>query len=247
MRNSQFAQTLQHLEQGELSLRGLVTWGSNYTFLADLCVKDDDHSAEMLTIYKPRRGERPLWDFSSGSLCQRERAAFVLSEVLNWHLVPPTILREGPHGIGSLQLFIEHDPDVHYFNFEGDPQFRDPLQQIVLFDIIVNNADRKGGHILLDGQNQLWAIDHGICFHDEYKLRTVVWEFAGEPIPDALINDIKALCTSMNDTSSACRTSLQSLITRREIDAIEQRAKQLLATGIFPHPGSGRPYPWPLV
>lgn len=240
---------LEQLNAGEIALEGLVTWGSNYTFLARVC----SDSAETLAIYKPRRGERPLWDFPSGTLCQREHAAFVLSEQLGWRLVPPTVLRQGPHGYGSVQLFVEHDPEIHYFALEGDAQFAPQLQRVVLFDYISNNADRKAGHILVDSARRaddaekLWGIDHGICFHDEYKLRSVIWEYAGAAIPDDQMAELTRLLALLDDPAAPFTREFTALLSRREVDAMRRRTRTLVEQRIFPEPGPGRHYPWPMV
>ncbi len=219
--------------------KGLLAWSSNYTFLMGI----SDGEVDRLAIYKPRRGERPLWDFPDGTLCQREVAAFLLSEALGWHIVPPTILRDGPQGIGSVQLYIEHDPEQNYFTFGH--HLRPQLMRIALFDHLVNNADRKGGHCLLDSNGQIWAIDHGICFHTQPKLRTVIWDFAGEPIPPALLETIGKLCGELSEPE--LRQALSALLSRAEIEALQRRAEQLVTTGVYPHPGPGRNYPWPPV
>ena len=234
-------EALELLEEGNLELDGLISWGSNYTFLGKVCLE----SRELDVIYKPRKGERPLWDFPAGTLCLRERAAFLISEILEWNLVPPTVLRDGPHGWGSVQQFIEHDPDTHYFSLQG--QYQIQFQQIVLFDLLVNNADRKGGHVLLDENEHLWSIDHGICFHAEHKLRTVIWEFAGKPIPSEQTEDLQRLQEQLRDSSSVLIQQLKELLSEREMQALQQRLRRLLAQPTFPHPGPGRHYPWPPV
>lgn len=245
------------LEEGTFEIEGVLPWSSNYAFLVTICLD----KTEVVAVYKPRRGERPLWDFPTGTLCLREYAAFLVSQQLGWQLVPPTILREGPHGIGSLQLFIEHDPELHYFTFEGDPAFRDQLQQMVLFDIIINNADRKGGHVLLETPSEnevksegkdsdserIWGIDHGICFHDEHKLRTVIWEFAGTPIPKTLVLDLQKLQTQLATPEDDFTKLLNALLASREVQAVRRRLMNLLTHKNFPQPGPGRHYPWPPV
>jgi hypothetical protein len=235
------AETLELLQNGVLELDGLVSWGSNYTFLAHVC----DGPIETSVIYKPRKGERPLWDFTPGTLCLRERAAFVISEALQWCLVPPTVLRDGPHGWGSVQHFVEHDPDAHYFTFEG--QYQTQLQRVVLFDLLVNNADRKGGHVLVDENGRLWSIDHGICFHSDYKLRTVIWEFAGKPVPEPLLTDLQRFDKCLSAKASSLQEQLEELLSQRELKALGQRLHKLLQQATFPHPGPGRHYPWPPV
>jgi len=176
------------LEQGTITVRGEFLWGSNYTFLVEIKHQD----VEVSGVYKPNKGERPLWDFPTATLSRREVAAYLVSQALGWDLVPPTVYREkGPLGSGSLQLYIEHDPEYHYFNFTE--QDRQRLRPVVLFDLLINNADRKGSHILKDNEERLWLIDHGVCFHVEDKLRTVVWDFVGETVPDALCANISHL------------------------------------------------------
>jgi uncharacterized repeat protein (TIGR03843 family) len=228
------------LERGTITrTHGLMPWGSNYTFV--LGIRDD--SAEALVVYKPRAGERPLWDFPEGTLCLRERAAFLVSEALDWRFVPPTVLREGPEGFGSLQLFIPHDPEQHYFTF--GPELRPQLRRIALFDHLVNNADRKGGHCLLDESGNLWAIDHGVCFAAAPKLRTVIWDFAGEKIPRALRDDLRRLHAALKGGELA--EELSALLSEREIEALRRRAIHLAERAAFPEPGPGRSFPWPPV
>jgi uncharacterized repeat protein (TIGR03843 family) len=235
-----FERALDVLKGGKLiETHGLLPWGSNYTFLIGV----SDGQFEVLAVYKPQRGERPLWDFPDGTLCKREVAAFVVSEALNWRLVPPTVLRDGSQGMGSLQLFVPHDPEQNYFTFEKThlPQ----LARIALFDHIINNADRKGGHCLLDEAGNIWAIDHGVCFHTQPKLRTVIWDFAGEKIPDELLVDVGQLCETLED--GALVDQLKPLLSADEINALRVRTAQLSQTGTFPEPGPGRSYPWPPV
>jgi uncharacterized repeat protein (TIGR03843 family) len=229
------------LEEGEMEMEGLVSWGSNYTFLVHL-----RHDLGQLDgIYKPSRGERPLWDFARGTLCLRERAAFVASEAIGWSLVPPTVLRKGPHGWGSLQLFIDHDPQLHYLSFQGE--HIEEAQKVALFDVIINNADRKSGHVILGNGGRLWCIDHGVSFHDEYKLRSVIWDFEGQPIPGPLKEDLIAFQTWLCYGSDSNLQELGQLLDRSEIEALESRLRRLIESGKFPHPGSGRHYPWPLI
>ncbi len=234
------------LQTGMIEPQGLLPWSSNYSFLVHVRGAEETITA----VYKPRQGERPLWDFPTGTLCQRETAAFHISEELGWHLVPPTVLRQGPNGVGSLQYFIQHDPECHYFTFEGKSDFRRALQQIVLFDIIINNADRKGGHVLIQEngeskiKDRLWAIDHGICFHEQYKLRTVIWEFAGQMIPDDLLNNLKQFQGRLR---SELFPTLQRLLSSSELLALENRLDSIIKSRIFIQPGPGRHYPWPPV
>ncbi len=239
--------TLELLQQGSLEVEGLLPWSSNYTFLVQVC--RDGEAVE--AVYKPQRGERPLWDFPQGTLYLRERAAFLTSLALGWDLVPATVIRDGPHGPGSVQQFVEHDPERHYFTIEGQAKYSEQLQQIVLLDVIINNADRKGGHVLLQEHetqpNRLWAIDHGVCFHGEPKLRSVIWEFAGEPIPAAQLAALTTFQEKLATNRNLIRTKLNELLNEREMRALLFRLRHLIDQGIFPHPGPGRHYPWPPV
>src|SRR5439155_8318981 len=178
-------ETLDLLTRGEVTLKGQMPWSSNATFLVELALE----GATTLAVYKPERGERPLWDFPRG-LFKRELAAWHLSEALRWGLVPLTVQRDGPYGEGSLQLFIQADFEQHYFTLHEDPAHHARLQRICLFDLIANNADRKSGHCLL-GPDGIYAVDNGLCFHVEPKLRTVIWEFGGEPIPPGMLEDVR--------------------------------------------------------
>lgn len=239
--------TLHLLQYGSLMVEGLLPWSSNYTFLVQIC----GEGAETTAVYKPMHGERPLWDFPHGTLYLRERAAFLTSAALGWDLVPATVLRKGPHGVGSVQQFIEHDPDRHYFTIEGQAAYTAQLQKIALLDIIINNADRKGGHVLLQEQAappaRLWAIDHGVCFHIEPKLRTVIWEFAGTTIPTAQLSALKAFQDKLARDTDQIRTQLHELLNTQEMTALLSRLHTLIDHAIFPQPGSGRHYPWPPV
>ena len=218
---------------GKIELQGQFMLGSNYTFLVDVT-----HAGETIpAVYKPSRGERPLWDFEENTLALREVAAYLVSEALGFGLVPYTAFREdGPYGPGSLQQYIEFDPNHHYFNFTDDEKAA--LQPVALFDLLCNNADRKGSHVLFDADRKLWAIDHGLCFHAEDKLRTVIWDFAGEPIPASLLSLLSGL--------SAVRADLTRYLTPEEIAALASRAQSLAQTRLFPSPPKDRrafPYP----
>jgi hypothetical protein len=222
----------QALQQGEIELKGQFMLGSNYTFLVDV-----HHAGQTIpAVYKPSKGEQPLWDFEDNTLALREVAAYLVSEALGFDLVPFTVLRDGPFGSGSLQQFIEYDPNHHYFSFTDEEKTL--LKPVVLFDLLCNNADRKGSHIFFDAARKLWAIDHGLCFHEEDKLRTVIWDFAAEPIPDSLLSRLSRL--------SACRADLQRYLSPGEVTALQSRAEALLAGRVFPHPPADRrafPYP----
>lgn len=236
---------LELLQTGKIEPEGRVAWGSNYTMLVNVCAEMEEGRVESMAIYKPQRGERPLWDFPSGTLCKRERGAWLISEKLGWEIVPPTVVRDdAPHGLGSVQLFIDHDPNIHYFDFEGFPEYAEQLQQIVLFDFVTNNADRKAGHVLLGEDGTIWAIDHGICFNQEYKLRTVIWEFAGQPIPETYQADLKRLETWL--CSGEC-ASFMTLLNPMEHAAMQKRVQFLNEVKIFPQPRPGDYFPWPPV
>jgi len=231
----------QILTEGDLHLEGEFVWGSNYTFL----VRAVHPAGERLAVYKPTRGERPLWDFPEGSLAAREVAAYRVSRALGWDLVPTTILRpDGPTGPGSLQAYLELDFEHHYFAFSDDEKQR--LRPAAAFDLLVNNADRKAGHILFSPDGHLWLIDHGICFHIDDKLRTVIWDFAGEPIPEALLADVDRVGGALTGPSPL-RDAVEGLLDPDEIDALHRRASIVVERGVFPHPGPDRPFPWPLV
>ncbi|MDX2162813.1 MAG: SCO1664 family protein [bacterium] len=240
-----FEQALDILEKGVIDTEyGILRWSSNYAFL--ICV--EHNGLKMNAVYKPQRGERPLWDFPDGTLCYRELASFLTSCELGWLIVPPTVLREGSRGIGSVQMFIEHDPQVNYFSFNEEPGALAPqLMRMAAFDAIVNNADRKGGHCLLDMQDHLWGIDHGITFHSAHKLRTVIWDYAGKPIPDALLADVDRLCCTLEDPTTRYRQQLQNLLSAIEIKAFQNRIRTLLKLRRYPLPGAGPNYPWPPV
>lgn len=227
------------MQTGELTLEGQFTWGSNYTFLVRV-------GAELEGVYKPVKGEQPLWDFPPETLAGREVAAYLLSEALGWKLVPPTVLRaDGPFGPGSLQLRVPHDPELHYFTFEDS--VRQQLRPAAVFDLLANNADRKGGHILLGEGGHLWLIDHGICFHEEPKLRTVIWDFAGEPIPAELLEPVRQLQPTLA-VGGPLAEALAAYLSPAEVEALRQRAAALLAAPSFPHPPEDERYmPWPPV
>lgn len=219
-----------------------VWYSSNYVFLALL----RHHRGELLAIYKPERGEAPLWDFPDGALYRREVAAYRLAHATGWGFIPPTVIREGPHGVGAVQLFIEHDPKQHYFEQRGRQELVSQLQRIVLFDAVANNADRKAGHLLLDASGKVWGIDHGLCFHVQYKLRTVMWDWAGEAIPPELYGELQCIADGL-ERGTGQYAAVRELLRPEEYEATVRRAAVLLERGRFPEPGLHRSYPWPLV
>jgi hypothetical protein len=235
--NQSFEDLKTALQCGEIELKGQFMLGSNYTFL----VAVHHEGKEIPAVYKPSRGEQPLWDFPENTLAKREVAAYLLSKALGFHFVPYTILREdGPHGPGSLQQFIEYDPEYHYFTFSEEDKAR--LQPVVFFDLLTNNADRKAGHVLIENETRkLWLIDHGICFHEEDKLRTVIWDFAGQPIPDDLLSTLSPLTAD-----ESLVTDLQRSLSPGEVTALRSRADALLHSRRFPRPPKDRRVtPWP--
>jgi uncharacterized repeat protein (TIGR03843 family) len=215
-----------------------MPWSSNGTFLVRLCSPDGD--GELLAVYKPGRGERPLWDFPEG-LYRREAAAWVLSDLLGWGVVPETVVRDGPYGEGSMQRFMPSDFEQHYFTIYEDEAWHPVLQQICVFDLLANNTDRKSGHVLLGDDGRLWAIDNGLCFHPDPKIRTVIWEWGGTKIPAGLLADVERVLPLVGD-------ALGSLLLEDELEALVARGERLLKVKTFPlaDPG-GRCYPWPMV
>jgi hypothetical protein len=228
-------------ELPEMKLLGLLHGASNYTFLARL---DPLPPAGIRAVYKPARGESPLWDFQAGTLYQREVAAYELSKVLGWPRIPPTVVRQlAPHGIGAVQEFIEAD-GRHFLGDQTVP--RNTWVRIALFDLIVNNADRKSGHCLFDAQDQVWVIDHGLTFHVEPKLRTVIWDFSGEPLPPELCGDIERALAEAE--RGALSKTMQELISPSELRVLKRRLRGVLdPRWRFPEPTSGWSVPWPPI
>lgn len=224
------------LTLGDMEVVGRMPNSSNATLLVNVTLGDDATQA----IYKPGKGERPLWDFPPG-LYRREVAAYELSRALGWDQVPCTVLRDGQYGEGSVQLFVEFDPQQHYFTIhEERPDLHRDLRRMAVFDIIANNTDRKGGHVLLGGDGSVWGIDHGVCFSDDFKLRTVIWEFAGE---DICADDIAAV----EPLAQRIPAEVAEMLTDSEIDAMYGRIEWILTNRVFPSPGSRYEYPWPIL
>jgi uncharacterized repeat protein (TIGR03843 family) len=233
------ARILAVLSAGDIELKGRIPWSSNATFLVSVCPAATEDP--LLAIYKPTSGERPLWDFPRG-LWKREIAAYELCSFLGWDVVPPTAARlDGPLGPGSLQFCIDAVPDEHFFTLLDDPRHRSALRRIAAFDLVANNADRKSGHCLLDHTGHIWGIDHGLCFHASPKLRTVIWDFAGERLDNDLIAPLEMLA------EAELPPSLTSLLDEEEVGAIRRRAKAAVRTARYPKPRGDFPYPWPLV
>ncbi len=219
-----------------------VWYSSNYVYLAQLCAGDQQFAA----IYKPHKGESPLWDFADGHLYKHEAAAYEFAKLLGWDFVPPTVVRDGPQGVGSVQLYVNHDPDEHFFVQRERDDLLPQLMRMCAFDAAANNADRKGGHCLLDEHGHIWGIDHGLCFHAAPKLRSVIWDWAGDPVPKPFLSDLEEAGLKIAaETEEAA--PLLSLLHEHESIALLGRIERLIVAGTFPVPGQARHYPWPMV
>lgn len=227
------------LGTGELEVLGLLPNASNHTFLARAKSADE----ELLAVYKPRRGEAPLWDFPEGTLCAREVAAYVVSRALGWPNVPATVLRDGPYGVGSVQRFVPHDREEHYFTLAE--RFPEEFRRVAAFDMVVNNADRKSGHCLLGEDGRIFLVDHGVCFSDQPKLRTVIWDFIGDPLEERTRADVRRLAGEIR--GGQVRDELANLLAPVELAALAERADTVAASVRFPEPGPDRPFPWPPI
>jgi len=219
------------IAESDLEIVGRLVDASNATLLARV-------SPEIQVIYKPIAGERPLWDFPEGSLAGREVAAYYLSDLGNFGLVPFTTLRNGPYGIGAVQIWIEVDEAIDVV--EEAQQELSQLRSMALFDAVVNNTDRKFGHILFVDKNQIYGVDHGVCFHEENKLRTVLWQWSGEPLMPEEMAQLREILEKMDDRY------LETLISPGEVEALRFRISRLIENGLFPEPSSDWPaVPWP--
>ena len=263
---------IDRLERAAFEIVGRFADASNATLLARLTDRDprplaaladelgrdprpEDLPPDDLAVHKPRRGEAPLWDFPDGTLHRREVAAYEVSRALGWGLVPPTVLvRKGPFGPGSLQRFVPHDPREHYFTLleRNDPAVLAQLRAMVVFDLVIDNADRKGGHVLLEtsgegqvpGEPRIRVVDHGVSFHVERKLRTVAWDFSGETVPMELRERVGAVAANLDDDLGP---RIAPLLNPQELDTLRSRLERVAALDRFPPPSGRRPYPWPLV
>jgi uncharacterized repeat protein (TIGR03843 family) len=234
---------LRLLRDGDVELVGRLVVSSNNALLGTLSLGavDGQPALSAPAVYKPIAGERPLWDFPDGTLAAREVASFVVSQATPWAIVPPTVLRDGPFGPGMVQLWLEPDPAVDRVALVVDGDER--LRPMALFDAVVNNADRKVGHLLPMDDGHIFGVDHGICFHEEPKLRTVLWRWAGTPLNDAECEALRGLRVAL---AGEMGRSLGRLLTRAEIRATVLRLDALLATAVFPAPDPDRPaLPWP--
>ena len=228
------------LAAGELSIEGRVIDASNGTFYCAVT----SAGVTAACVYKPIAGERPLWDFPDGTLAEREVAAYELSAASGWGIVPPTVFRDGPLGPGMVQLWIAEDPGTDLMRLirsRTNPQ----LRRIAVFDAIVNNADRKGGHLLPGPDGAVYGVDHGVTFHSDDKLRTVLWQWAGEPIPDEALDVLRALRSDLEGALGEC---LSALLTTRELRRTARRIDRLIRLGTHPHPSDEWPaVPWPPI
>ena len=237
-------EVLAALDAGRIIEQGILPYSSNHSFLVLVSAGD----LTLPAVYKPQQGESPLWDFEWGTLCKRETAAFALSAALGWDLVPPTVLRQGTRGLGSVQFYVENDSDQHYFTVQADARFADAFRQLALFDFVINNADRKSGHCLVGVDERIWAIDHGICFHADYKLRSVIWEFSDQPIDPDLMADLERVRCQLLDPRDPLTNEIAMLLAPDEILAMRDRLDVLLRGATYPAPSPfRRNYPWPPV
>jgi hypothetical protein len=234
------SEILLSLASDEFSLEGQFVNGSNYTFLGKVQAAEGEYRA----VYKPTRGEIPLWDFQQRTLAKREVAAYLVSEALGWRLVPPTVYRRKklPYGPGMLQFFVDHNPQQHYFTFTAEERARQDV--VAVFDEIINNADRKSSHVLRGLDGRFYCIDHGVCFHVQDKLRTVIWEFAGKPIRAELLDNLSVYL----NTEEQQRVTLKPYLRPSEINALFRRIRALVDHGLHRVPGDERRmYPYPPV
>lgn len=232
---------LEILERGSVEVLGRLPFSSNYVFLARVSLEE----AELHAVYKPRRGERPLRDFPLGTLAAREVATFLVAEAAGWPVVPPTVMRsDGPIGPGSLQVFIDHDPNRHYFVLVHERSAE--MSTFAALDVVINNADRKAGHILEGPDGRLWGVDHGLTFNVDPKLRTVIWAFAEQEIPEAVRSHLQALSDALAP-GTELDASLSRLLAPQEVEETRARLALLLADGVFPSPEGPFSMPWPLV
>ena len=232
------AESVALLDDGRITASRLVPWGSNYTFAGAV---EDGNGRAALAIYKPRAGEAPLYDFPDGTLYRREYASYLLSRRLGWHLVPATVIRDGPNGIGSVQLYVEPEPDSQELRrFWGSR--RPEVERLVLFDHLANNADRKIGHCLRDAAGKVWGIDHGLTFNRVPKLRTVLWQYVGQPVSPRLLTDLACL----HERADEVRAELRSVLDRAEVDALFARVDRFLEKPVYPdlNPRRNIPYGW---
>ena len=229
----------EELLAGQLVVEGRLVDASNATLFGKVLLDDQSRYS---VVYKPIAGERALWDFADGNLASREVAAFLISQIGNFNCVPLTVMRDGPFGIGAVQQWIELDPDLDLIAI--GQQSSPAIRNLALFDVVINNTDRKFGHILPISDSEILGCDHGLTFHQEFKLRTVIWHYAGEELDKNEIEKLKALKSQIADKS---RAALEKLINADEIKALLERIDTLISEG-FPYPSEQWPaVPWPPV
>jgi len=222
------------IRHGEIVSYQLTPLGSNYTFVVTIEMDGN----ESLAIYKPKEGEAPLWDFPSGTLYKREYAAYLLSEILGWNIVPFTIIRDGPYGVGSVQQFVEHDPKQNYYSLTEDKS--NELRKIACFDLVANSTDRKPNHLLVDAANKLWSIDHGLTFHSDTKIRTVIWDFGGKRIAKSHLNAVRNLARQLESPEGRVQELVDQLYPD-EVTSLQRRIEWVLDEGKYPGlPGRAR-------
>lgn len=240
---SWYTQTEDALRTGRLAVVGALRRSSNNALLVKV-----GRYENLSAIYKPARFARPLWDFDKNSLHKREVAAYLVARAIGWSFVPPTVIRDGPQGEGAVQLCIRPTRASHYFEFCEDPRYYTELMRVCVFDVVINNADRKAGHCILDSEGRLWVLDHGTCFHSDDKLRTVIWEFSGARIPEEIIKDLMALSERLGDSSgSSLSKKLSFLLEKEELAALRKRIAHVLDERHFPEAGFDPPLPWPPI
>ena len=226
------------LKHGEIHTCDDLGWGSNFTFCVNLFYED----LQTRAVYKPRRGERPLWDFPEGTLYRREYAAFLVSQAIGWSFIPPTAIRAGPHGVGSVQLFVDARPPRSIRELLECRD--DDLARVAAFDFITNNADRKAGHLLRDPDGRLWSIDHGLCFNVVPKVRTVLLHYCGESIPEQVLADLERFCADQHLLQGLI-DALRPLLEDEELNAFVQRLEWILDRRVYPALDPYRSVPWP--
>jgi hypothetical protein len=228
------------LEHGELGVEGRLVVASNATLYCSVCLD----GVTAACVYKPVAGERPLWDFPDGTLAEREVAAYEISAAIGWLIVPPTVFRSGPLGPGMVQLWIEADENVDIRRLIRGTS-SDQLRRIAVFDAVINNADRKGGHLLPTRAGHIYGVDHGVSFHAEPKLRTLLWQWSGRPLRSNASDTLRELQAGL---SGDLGERLADLLTPREVRSTARRIEQLLASGRHPEPSGEWPaVPWPPI
>ena len=233
----ELAGALQLLAEGELSIEGRLVDASNATLYCTTTLE----GTVATCVYKPVQGERPLWDFPDGTLAGREISAYLVSAASGWSIVPPTVLRSGPFGIGMCQLWIDTDDSIDLAALARSNT--EDLRRMAVFDAVVNNADRKGGHLLPSPEGHIYGVDHGVCFSREDKLRTLLWQWRGYPLSDEALEVLSRLRA---DLEGPLAEALHEHLTRREVAATVRRVDRLLETGVHPEPSGDWPaIPWP--